>query len=190
MEIALYATRPIFWTRLSCNAETNTFSVRHALRPFSTQPSSSSHHLSFPTSSPRHHLSKDRKGLENAQQVAHHALLSSSSQPSSFSTRTMNAVISASDIKTFYSALHCLSRFSESFWLQCSPRTNGQAQIRLSAINPTNSAFCMFAFDPDFFLNVSTESNQKIECQIQLKVRSLSLLSYITPQVFMTDQML
>ncbi|KAJ9474945.1 hypothetical protein PHBOTO_004835 [Pseudozyma hubeiensis] len=81
----------------------------------------------------------------------------------------MNAVISASDIKTFYSALHCLSRFSESFWLQCSPRTNGQAQIRLSAINPTNSAFCMFAFDPDFFLNVSTESNQKIECQIQLK---------------------
>ncbi|GAC94821.1 hypothetical protein PHSY_002394 [Pseudozyma hubeiensis SY62] len=81
----------------------------------------------------------------------------------------MNAVISASDIKTFYSALHCLSRFSESFWLQCSPRINGQAQIRLSAINPTNSAFCMFAFDPDFFLNVSTESNQKIECQIQLK---------------------
>ncbi|CBQ69007.1 related to DNA repair protein rad9 [Sporisorium reilianum SRZ2] len=81
----------------------------------------------------------------------------------------MNALISASDIKTFYSALHCLSRFSETFWLQCSPRTNGQAQIRLSAINPTNSAFCMFAFDPDFFLSVSTESNHKIECQIQLK---------------------
>ncbi|CDR88841.1 related to DNA repair protein rad9 [Sporisorium scitamineum] len=81
----------------------------------------------------------------------------------------MNALISTSDIKTFYSALHCLGRFSETFWLQCSPRINGQAQIRLSAINSTNSAFCMFAFDPDFFLNVQTESNQKIECQIQLK---------------------
>ncbi|SPO31068.1 related to DNA repair protein rad9 [Ustilago trichophora] len=80
----------------------------------------------------------------------------------------MNALISASDIKTFYSALHCLSRFSETFWLSCNSRNNGQAQIRLSAINPTNSAFCMFAFDPDFFLSVST-SDQKIECQIQLK---------------------
>ncbi|SPO30676.1 related to DNA repair protein rad9 [Ustilago trichophora] len=80
----------------------------------------------------------------------------------------MNALISASDIKTFYSALHCLSRFSETFWLSCSSRNSGQAQIRLSAINPTNSAFCMFAFDPDFFLSVST-SDQKIECQIQLK---------------------
>lgn len=41
--------------------------------------------------------------------------------------------------------------------------------MRLSAINPTNSAFCMFAFDADFFLNISTESKEKIECQIQLK---------------------
>ncbi|KAJ1039796.1 hypothetical protein NDA10_003650 [Ustilago hordei] len=81
----------------------------------------------------------------------------------------MNALISASDIKTFYSALHCLSRFSETFWLQCSPKIGGQSQIRLSAINPTNSAFCMFVFDPDFFLSVTTESSSKLECQIQLK---------------------
>ncbi|SAM83703.1 related to DNA repair protein rad9 [Ustilago bromivora] len=81
----------------------------------------------------------------------------------------MNALISASDIKTFYSALYCLSRFSETFWLQCSPKIGGQSQIRLSAINPTNSAFCMFVFDPDFFLSVTTESSSKLECQIQLK---------------------
>lgn len=89
----------------------------------------------------------------------------------------MNALISASDIKTFYSALHCLSRFSETFWLQCSPRTNGQTQIRLSAINPTNSAFCMFAFDPDFFLSVTNQSDPKIECQITLKPILLILRS-------------
>ncbi len=51
-------------------------------------------------------------------------------------------------------------------------------QIRLSAINPTNSAFCMFAFDPDFFLAVNTvDSSEKIECQIQLKVRCSPCLS-------------
>ncbi|GAC77639.1 hypothetical protein PANT_27d00049 [Moesziomyces antarcticus T-34] len=81
----------------------------------------------------------------------------------------MNAVISASDIKTFYSALNCLSRFSDTFWLQCSRLNNGQAQIRLSAINATNSAFCMFVFDPDFFLSVATQASAKVECQIHLK---------------------
>ncbi|SNX87052.1 related to DNA repair protein rad9 [Melanopsichium pennsylvanicum] len=71
----------------------------------------------------------------------------------------MNALISASDIKM-------LSTASAGF-----QRRFGYIAvlglIRLSAINPTNSAFCMFAFDPDFFLNVEAEA--KIECQIQLK---------------------
>ncbi len=70
----------------------------------------------------------------------------------------------------FYSALNCLSRFSDTFWLQCNRLNNGQAQIRLSAINATNSAFCMFIFDPDFFLSVATQASGKIECQIHLKV--------------------
>nr|CDI55089.1 related to DNA repair protein rad9 [Melanopsichium pennsylvanicum 4] len=73
----------------------------------------------------------------------------------------MNALISASDIKM-------LSTASAGF-----QRRFGYIAvlglIRLSAINPTNSAFCMFAFDPDFFLNVEAEA--KIECQIQLKVK-------------------
>ncbi|PWY98123.1 hypothetical protein BCV70DRAFT_202294 [Testicularia cyperi] len=81
----------------------------------------------------------------------------------------MNAIISASDVKTFYNVLQCLGRFSETFWLQCSPRGQHQAQIRLSAVNSTNSAFCMFVFDPDFFLSVTTGVTHRIECQIQLK---------------------
>ncbi|EST08825.1 Rad9/Ddc1 [Kalmanozyma brasiliensis GHG001] len=79
----------------------------------------------------------------------------------------MNALISAHDIKTFYSTLHCLSRFSDSFWLSCTPRPSSAPSLRLSAINPTNSAFCLFAFDPDFFLALNC--TEKLEVQIQLK---------------------
>ncbi|KAN0061995.1 hypothetical protein ACQY0O_005990 [Thecaphora frezii] len=82
----------------------------------------------------------------------------------------MNAVISSSNIKTFSSALTCLSRFSETFWLQASPRAHtGAAQLRLSAINQTNSAFCMFVFDNDFFLRATIPSNERVECQLALK---------------------
>lgn len=79
----------------------------------------------------------------------------------------MNALISAHDIKTFYSTLHCLSRFSDSFWLSCTPRASSSPSLRLSAINATNSAFCLFAFDADFFLALACA--EKLEVQIQLK---------------------
>ena len=68
-------------------------------------------------------------------------------------------------ITAFYSALHCLSRFSETFWLSTPSASN--RTVRLSAINATNSAFCMFAFDPDFFLSLTTTT--KVECSIHLK---------------------
>lgn len=41
--------------------------------------------------------------------------------------------------------------------------------MRLSAINSTNSAFCMFAFDPDYFLSLSLHQGKKVEAQIALK---------------------
>lgn len=74
-------------------------------------------------------------------------------------------------ITAFYNSLHCLSKFSDTFWLQCTPRPSPtSAQVRLSTINATNSAFCLFAFDPDFFLSLTTPApHQKVECQIALK---------------------
>ncbi|PWN51835.1 hypothetical protein IE53DRAFT_361271 [Violaceomyces palustris] len=81
----------------------------------------------------------------------------------------MNVTISSTHVRTFTNALYCLSKFGDNFWLQASRQDDTSFQLRISIINSSNSAFCMFTFSQEFFILSKLEKKDRLECQLLLK---------------------